>query len=159
MRWSFRIGRIAGIRIELHVTFLLFIAWIAIQRGVLTGSVTQALGSALLMLLVFGCVLLHELGHALTARRFGIVTRDIILLPIGGVARLERMPREPRQELIVALAGPAVNVAIAAVLFLWLRLSGGMPPFLDATSLSTGFLDRTFAARLLAVNLWLVLFN
>ncbi len=118
MRWSLNLGRLAGIRIQLHVTFLMFVAWIAISRGLLTGHLPQALAAVALLLLVFLCVLLHELGHALTARRFGIRTRDITLLPIGGVARLEHMPDQPSQELIVAIAGPLVNVAIAAVLAL-----------------------------------------
>ena len=116
MRWSFTIGRVAGIRIELHVTFLLFVGIIAVQNGLLNGRTADALTSVAMMLVAFGCVLLHELGHALTARRFGIRTLDIVLLPIGGVARLERMPSDPRQEILVALAGPAVNLAILLVL-------------------------------------------
>jgi Zn-dependent protease/predicted transcriptional regulator len=116
VRWSFHIGTIAGIRVELHVTFLLFVVWAALSQGLLTGDVVGALSGVVLLLSVFACVLLHELGHALMARRFGIRTRDIVLLPIGGVARLQRMPERPSQELLVALAGPAVNVVIAAAL-------------------------------------------
>jgi Zn-dependent protease/predicted transcriptional regulator len=118
VRWSFHIGTIAGIRVELHVTFLLFLVWAALSQGLLTGNVVAALSGVTLLLSVFGCVLLHELGHALAARRYGIRTRDIVLLPIGGVARLQRMPDRPSQEVVVALAGPAVNVVIAAVLAL-----------------------------------------
>ena len=118
MRWSFHIGTIAGIRVELHVTFLLFVLWAALSQGLLTGDVLGAITGVVLLLSVFGCVLLHELGHAMAARRYGIRTRDIVLLPIGGVARLERMPSRPSQEVVVALAGPAVNVVIAAVLAL-----------------------------------------
>ena len=91
MRWSFRIATLFGIRIELHVTFLLLVAWIALRQWQQGGSLAQTLAAAALLLLVFTCVLLHELGHALTAARFGIRTRDIVLLPIGGVARLERI--------------------------------------------------------------------
>ena len=117
MRWSFRIGTIAGIRVELHVTFLLFVLWAGLSQGLLTGDVLGALSGVTLLLSVFGCVLLHELGHAMAARRYGIRTRDIVLLPIGGVARLERMPSRPSQEVVVALAGPAVNLVIAAGLY------------------------------------------
>ena len=158
MKWSWRVGSIAGIALYLHATFLLLVAWVAIGEYQTAGEVVAAIGGVLFVLAVFGSVLLHELGHALAARRYGIATRDITLLPIGGVARLERMPREPRQELVVALAGPAVNVLIALMLFAWLAMTGRIPTWLDA-SFTVGFLDRDFAARLLAVNLWLVLFN
>src|SRR5262245_41342700 len=103
MRWSFKIGRIAGIRVELHVTFLIFVAWIALSSGISSHSWVEALSTVAAILLVFACVLLHELGHALAARRYGITTRDIVLLPIGGIARLARMPDKPSEELIVAL--------------------------------------------------------
>jgi len=116
VKWSFGIGRIAGIRIELHVTFVLFVVWLAASQGIAAGDAGRAVATAALLLLIFGCVLLHELGHALTARRYGIRTRSIILLPIGGVANLERMPENPRHEIVVAIAGPAVNVAIVAIL-------------------------------------------
>lgn len=158
MKWSWRVGSIAGIALYLHATFLLLLAWVAIDTYQTAGDVAPAVRGVLFVLAVFASVLLHELGHAFAARRYGILTRDITLLPIGGVARLERMPREPGQELVVALAGPAVNVVIAIVLYGWLALTGRVPTLPDA-SLSAGFLERTFAARLLAVNLWLVLFN
>lgn len=150
MRWSFRIGSIAGIRIDLHVTFVLFVGWIAVAQGLLMRSTERALSSALTMLLIFACVLLHELGHALAARRYGIRTRDIILLPIGGVARLERMPDKPAQEIVVALAGPFVNLVIAALAWVWL----GGPLVLSAPSLQGGMLES-----LLSVNLLMLGFN
>ncbi|NUM69016.1 site-2 protease family protein, partial [candidate division KSB1 bacterium] len=106
------------------------------------------------ILALFGCVLLHEFGHALTAKKYGIKTRDITLLPIGGVARLERMPDDPRQELWVALAGPAVNVVIAIALFLWLVVTNTFEPLGGLTVTSGSFLER-----LMIVNIWLVLFN
>lgn len=159
MKWSWRVGSITGIGLYIHATFLLLLAWVGIGEYQSSGSAGAALSGVLFVLAVFATVVLHELGHALAARRYGIKTRDITLLPIGGVARLERMPRDPRQELVVALAGPAVNVAIAAVLFLWLRFTGGMPAFVESASLGEGFLERTFVARLLAVNMWLVIFN
>ncbi len=159
MKWSWRLGTLAGIALYVHATFLLLLAWVALGEYQASRSASAALGGVVFVIAIFACVVLHELGHALTARRYGIRTRDITLLPIGGVARLERMPREPRQELLVALAGPAVNVVIAVLLFLWLGLTGGMPDFADSASLGSAFLERTFAARLLAVNVWLVLFN
>ena len=108
----------------------------------------------LFVLTLFGVIVLHELGHALTARRFGIRTRDITLLPIGGVARLERMPDDPRQELLVALAGPAVNVVIGAALFALLQLTSGLEP-LGALSVTRG----SFAERVMIVNVFLAAFN
>jgi Zn-dependent protease/CBS domain-containing protein len=151
MRWSIGIGSIAGIRVEIHVTFFLFVGWIAIREGLLTGHPERALSSIALILLVFGCVLLHELGHALTARRYGIRTRDIVLLPIGGVARLQRMPDQPAQEIVVALAGPAVNVVIAAAL--WVAL-GGLWGGEAIRPLGDGLLET-----LLTINLMMVGFN
>jgi stage IV sporulation protein FB len=121
MRWSIKLLRIAGIDVRLHLTFLLLLLWIGYGHYVAGGAAAAADG-VLFLLALFGCVLLHEFGHALAARLFGIPTPDITLLPIGGVARLQRMPDEPWQELVVALAGPAVNVAIAGVL-----LAAGTP--------------------------------
>ncbi|MBI3539280.1 MAG: site-2 protease family protein, partial [Candidatus Eisenbacteria bacterium] len=117
----------------------------------LTGHAERALGGVLLILLVFACVVLHELGHALTARRYGIRTRDIVLLPIGGVARLERMPDKPSQEIVVALAGPAVNLAIAAVL--WIALGRHVAP--DVAQPVAGDIIES----LLTINLMMLLFN
>ena len=105
---SWKLGRVAGIDVFLHPTFLL----VLLLPGVLAGGVE----TISLVLSVFGCVLLHEFGHALMARRFGIETADITLYPIGGVARLQRLPRAPGAELLIALAGPAVNFAIVAAL-------------------------------------------
>ena len=159
MKWSWRLGSIAGIALYVHATFVLLLAWVAFAEYQSSRSATESLNGVLFVLAVFATVVLHELGHAMAARRYGIRTRDITLLPIGGVARLDHMPREPRQELVVALAGPAVNVVIAAVLFAVLSTMGGIPAFLDDASLSDGFLQRGFLTRLLAVNVWLVLFN
>ena len=151
MRWSFPLGRIAGIPIRCHVTFFLLVAWIAVNAGLFTGQLRQALLAVALLLLVFACVVLHELGHALAARRYGIRTRDITLLPIGGLARLERMPEKPSQELVVALAGPAVNVVIATALGIAM---GGLPhPFLDGLNRSA------LPESLFALNVLMVLFN
>ncbi len=116
MKWSWKIGRLAGIEVRVHATFFLLVAWVAWGNYAAQGSAAAALAGVLFIALLFGIVVLHELGHALTARRYGVATRDITLLPIGGVARLERMPEEPRHELAVAVAGPAVNVVLAGVL-------------------------------------------
>ena len=159
MKWSWRIGSIAGIALHVHATFLILLAWIAIGEYRRSGSAASAINGLVFVLAVFGTVVLHELGHALAARRYGIKTRDITLLPIGGVARLERMPREPKQELIVALAGPAVNVVLAALFYLLLRATGGVPATVESGAVSAGILERAFLAQLLAVNIWLVLFN
>jgi len=163
MRWSWRIGRIAGIGIYMHATFLLLLVWVGLVEYRASGTVASVAPALVFILAVFGVVVLHELGHALTARRFGIATRDITLLPIGGVARLERMPREPRQELLIALAGPAVNVALAALLYVVLAATGGASPSADLTA-PPGAADgvaqaRGLLSRLLSVNLWLAGFN
>ena len=114
MRWSFHLARIAGIEVRIHFTFLLLLAGLWFYK--LAHGGLAALETVLYVCLVFFCVLLHEFGHALAARRYGIQTPDITLLPIGGVARLERMPEKPSEELVIAVAGPLVNVAIAILL-------------------------------------------
>jgi Zn-dependent protease/CBS domain-containing protein len=152
--WSLNLGRFAGIDVYVHATFLLLLAWIALVSWIETGSAAGVASGLLLVLLLFLCVVLHEYGHALTARRYGIGTRHITLLPIGGVAQLESMPRDPRQEIVVALAGPAVNVAIAAVLYL-LLLATGRPEASFALHFDASGVLRT----LLGANIMLVLFN
>jgi Zn-dependent protease len=154
MRWSWRLGKLAGIVIYMHVTFLLLLGWVALSHLLAGGGLADALGGIVFVLLLFTCVVAHEYGHALTARRYGIRTRDITLLPIGGVARLERMPRDPVQELWVALAGPAVNVAIAAGLLLVLQVLG-RPPAITEVQMVGGEL----LPKLMWVNVTLVAFN
>src|SRR5436305_13816766 len=117
MGWSLPIFRIAGIQLRIHVTFLLLIGWLAFGYYAEGGSAAAA-ARVVFILLLFVCVVLHEFGHAFAAKAFGINTPDITLLPIGGVARLERMPEKPMQELVIALAGPVVHVIIAGCLFL-----------------------------------------
>src|SRR5579884_1213662 len=118
MGWSLKIGSVAGTAVRIHVTFLLFLAWIF---GIyyISGGLQAASSGLIFLLLLFFCVLLHEFGHILVARRFGVATPDVILLPIGGVARLERIPEKPSQEFLIAIAGPLVNVAIAGLLVLF----------------------------------------
>lgn len=154
MKWSIKIGKFVGIDVYMHLTFLLLVGWVALvhwQRGQTVGA---AVVGVLFILAIFMCVVLHEFGHALMARRYGIATRDIILLPIGGVARLEKIPSQPMQELWVALAGPAVNVLIAAALFTWLQATASWEPVQRLTVTTGPFLER-----LMAVNLFMIAFN
>lgn len=153
LRWSYKVGRLAGIDVHVHLTFLLLLAWIGASRLFHGQGLVQAGLSVALMAMVFGIVVLHELGHALAARRFGVPTRDITLLPIGGVARLERMPEKPWQELAVAAAGPAVNLVLASVSGLGLYLVGGLQ-----TSPATLLLGE-FVVWLVMANLVLLAFN
>lgn len=158
MRWSFRILTVAGIGIYLHITFLLLVGFLA-SRFFQQGGGSYAVHGTALILSIFGCVLLHELGHALTARRFGVRTKDIILLPIGGVARLERIPTEPMQELLIAIAGPAVNVVIV------LLLGAAIYSLKIDLELSTEDIIKprvgldVYLVQLLDLNVILVLFN
>ena len=154
MKWSWKLGEVAGIGIFVHWTFLILIGWIVLQHIQTGADLGTAVAGVLLVFAVFTCVVLHELGHALTARRYGIRTRDITLLPIGGVARLERMPEDPGQELRVALAGPAVNVVIAGILLVVLILTAQLP-VLGALTVVGG----DFLAKLMWVNVVLVAFN
>src|ERR1700704_4276065 len=111
MSWSINIGRIAGTAVRIHVTFILFLGWIFFATYAAEGP-EAALANLVFLTLLFACVLAHEFGHIFTARAFGVATPDVTLLPIGGVARLERIPQEPREEFLIAIAGPAVNVVI-----------------------------------------------
>src|ERR1700751_4366524 len=146
MGWSIPILRVAGIQLRIHITFVLLIVWIAFAYYSQGGS-SAAVGGVLFILLLFTCVVLHEFGHALAGKAFGINTPDITLLPIGGVARLERIPEEPVQELIIAVAGPAVNLVIAGCFF----LTGGS--FVYPLTASTRFTDVV-----ITINVILLLF-
>ena len=153
MRWSYKVARIAGIDVKIHVTFLLVLAWFGLMYWRESG-VQGAVEGVGFTLLLFLCVLLHEFGHAFAARAYGIRTPDITLLPIGGVARLERMPDKPVQELVVAIAGPAVNVLIGLVLFAFLAAKVRMADFTDIDRAGGGLLES-----LLYMNVMLVMFN
>lgn len=154
MKWSLKLGKLLGIDVYLHFTFLLLLAFLGFVYWSANQNVEAALRGVAFIVALFGCVVLHELGHALMARRYGIQTRDITLLPIGGIARLEKMPEKPMQEFSVALAGPAVNVVIAVVLFVGLAVTGGFTP-VEEISMTGG----SFWQRLMVLNIFLTAFN
>ena len=154
MGWSLNIGSIAGTAVRIHITFLLFLVWI-FGASYAAGGSDAAWTGLLFLVLIFACVLAHEFGHIFTARAFGVATPDVTLLPIGGVARLERIPEKPMEEFLIAVAGPMVNVVIALVLIAigGANLQGGA---------ATAALDNTsipMVDKLAAVNLFLALFN
>lgn len=154
MKWSLKIGSYKGIGVYIHATFWLIVLWVGLSHWFRDRDLASTLEGVGFVLAIFGCVLLHEFGHALTAQKYNIKTRDITLLPIGGLARLERMPDEPIQELWVALAGPVVNVVIAAILYGLLNITEGIVP-LEKLTLTSG----PFWERLMIVNVFLVVFN
>ncbi len=154
MKWSFRILTLAGIDVQVHTTFFFLIVWIALSYWQVYGTFSAVVQGIAIILALFVCVVLHELGHALTARRFGIGTRSITLLPIGGVANIEGMPENPRQEILIALAGPAVSLGIALLLWAGLALTGRLDSAQEM-SVSGGSLLQ----QLMALNLLLAVFN
>lgn len=159
MKNSFRLLRVAGIDIKVHFTFFLILILGAFQWSSY-GAPGAAFG-VLLMMALFACVVLHELGHSLVAQRLGVEVREIVLLPIGGVAMLSRMPRRPLHELLIAVAGPLVNVAIAGALLAWIGSQSAMP--IDGSELvnlsKAAPSTDTLLRWLLAANISLVLFN
>jgi len=154
MKWSWKLTHLAGIDVYVHATFFILIAWIGLSYWLVGGSLAAVISGVGFILILFGCVVLHELGHALMAQRYGIRTRSITLFPIGGVASLERMPDDPKQEIAVALAGPAVNLVIALGLWLWLFVSNGLEP-VEQLDLTGG----SFLERLMVINIILAVFN
>lgn len=164
MQWSYRIFRVFGIDVRVHVTFLFIVAYFAYVWGVLRepGGVGGALYGVVLVVLLFGLVVIHELTHSRVAQSFGITVRDITLLPIGGMAAMEEMPKEPRQELLVALAGPLSNVVLAIVMAVAAPLAVGTAVFSDVGRFSDALLRPSFEGAylyLLAVNVTLAVFN
>lgn len=153
MKWSYRLLRVGDTEIRIHLTFLLLLLWIGIAYFQ-DGGMPAALEGVGFLAAVFACVVLHELGHATAARRYGIRTPRITLLPIGGIAELERLPEKPREEIVVALAGPLVNVVIAGFLILVLGAAVGVDSLAALEDPRVAF-----AVRLASVNIWLVLFN
>jgi Zn-dependent protease/predicted transcriptional regulator len=154
MKWSWRIGRLLGIDVYMHTTFLILLVWLGISYYLPRHRLPDVVNGLALIVALFAIVILHELGHALTARRFGIRTRDITLLPIGGVARLERMPEDPKQELLVALAGPAVNVVLAGLLVLMILLTGAA-----LTAPDSRLTGGNIFSNLMWINVVLATFN
>ncbi len=151
MRWSWKIARVGGIDIKIHATFWLLLVWVGASAFFTTPSVSAVLTSLAAVLALFVFVTLHELGHALTARYYGIPTQDIVLLPIGGVARMERLPNNPKEEFWITLAGPLVNLALALVFAVGLLLSGGLQSAAD--------LSRSIWLQGVWMNVFLGLFN
>lgn len=154
MRWSWKIARFAGINVYVHATFFLLILWVVILYWFAGHSIAAIAGGIEFILAIFACVVLHEFGHALTARRYGITTKDITLLPIGGVSRFEKMPDKPWQEFWISVAGPLVNLAIGAVIYLALFLTSGFEPVRGLSVTKGSFLER-----LLVANIALAVFN
>ncbi|NNC96087.1 MAG: site-2 protease family protein [Chitinophagales bacterium] len=164
LTWSLYLGKIAGIKLFVHWTFWILVVWIFIMHYQASNSVSDGLIGVLFIFALFLCVVLHELGHSLTARRFDIQTKNITLLPIGGMASLEMMPEKPRQELLVAAAGPLVNVVIAFILYVYLKSTGGMYTLSelaegDAAAVGITMSGSDFLFNLYVVNIALVLFN
>ncbi len=156
MKWSIPIGQFRGIKVYIHWTFILLLVWIAMSSYRVSHNTGQLLWSVGYILTLFACVVLHEFGHALTARRFGIKTKDITLFPMGGMARMEKMPESPKEEFLVAIAGPLVNVAIAGGLFLYMYLS----PTVYTMGFPAGAMTADkFIPALFAVNVIMAVFN
>ncbi|MET0758894.1 MAG: site-2 protease family protein [Flavobacterium sp.] len=156
MKGSFKIGNIAGINLFIHWTFSILIAYIVFSNYRAGQSTEQIIWSVIFILSIFVTVLMHEMGHALAAKRFNIVTKDITLLPIGGIARIESMPEKPKEELIIAIAGPAVNIAIAMITGLFITIPETK---VLNEQLSSGINASNFFLAFYFVNLWLALFN
>jgi Zn-dependent protease len=152
---SWKLGTAFGIGVYVHWTFLLLVGFVLLSNWDLGGP-QLAVYAVSVLLAVFGCVVLHELGHALMARRFGIPTRDITLYPMGGVARLARMSERPFEEFWIAIAGPAVNVVIAGLLFGLLALLGF--PLKSGAEVAT-YLKGNYLFTLAMINVGLVVFN
>lgn len=154
---SFTLLRVAGIPIRVHWTFALLLLWVGGSTVMRGGSAAEAMWSVLFVCAVFVCVTLHELGHATAAKAYGVRTRDILLLPIGGVASLEKLPERPLHEFVIAVAGPLVNVVIAAAILGALAWRVGLATVLGGESLELD--GEHFLVSLAVVNVWLVLFN
>lgn len=152
MKWSLYLGKVSGIKIFIHWTFLILLFWIIQVQLFEKHGLNEILLNIALLAAVFTCIVLHELGHALTAKRYNIRTRDIILLPIGGLARMESLPEKPKQELLIAVMGPVVNLVIGAILFIILYSLNEFP-----ASIEQG--QTNFLFQLFEINIVLAVFN
>jgi len=157
MKGSFKLGNIAGIGLFIHWTFSLLILFIVYVNYKAGQNATQILWSVLFVLCIFLTVLLHELGHALTAKKYNIKTKDITLLPIGGLARLERLPEKPSEELMVAFAGPLVNIALAFITSLFITIPNTSEELV--AQLANGVNSNNFFINFYLVNFVLAFFN
>jgi Zn-dependent protease/CBS domain-containing protein len=157
MKGSFKLGKVAGIGIFIHWTFSLLILFIIFMNYKSGQNTIQIIWSVVFILCIFITVLLHELGHALAAKNYNIKTKDITLLPIGGLARLERIPEKPLEELIVAFAGPLVNIALAFITAFFISIPDNTDKLM--TELSNGVNANNFFLNFFLVNFWLAIFN
>ena len=158
MKWSLKIGKVAGIPVSIHWTFIILLWWIFISYYKIDNNLQHAINGVLFILALFLCVILHEFGHALTAKRFKIITKSITLLPIGGLAQMEKLPEKPVQELWVAIAGPLVNIVIAILLGIYLYSTGSIPDVLDVEELQI-LTGNSFILNLFFANIVLAIFN
>jgi Zn-dependent protease/predicted transcriptional regulator len=156
MKGSFKLGNIAGIGIFIHWSFSLIIAYIIYSNYRAGHNTEEIMWSVIFILSIFITVFLHELGHALAAKKYNIKTKDITILPIGGLARLERIPEKPSEELVVAIAGPLVNIALAVITGLFITI----PNLKELTvQLTSGVNQSNFFLNFFIVNIWLAIFN
>tara|TARA_R110002051_G_scaffold307578_1_gene378688 strand:+ start:2933 stop:4021 length:1089 start_codon:yes stop_codon:yes gene_type:complete len=154
-KWSLYMGSYSDIKVFIHWTFWIIIGWVFMMHFEMGHGWAEGLAGGLFIIVLFGCVVLHEFGHALMAKKYGIPTRDITLYPIGGVASLDRMPEKPAQELAVALAGPAVNAVIAGILYIFLFSTDQLLPISKIDHMT----GENFGFNLMAANVILTVFN
>ena len=162
MNGALKIGKVKGIKIQIHWSFWIIVLWIMMSYYMQSHSINAAVSGGLFVLAIFACVLLHELGHALTALRFGVKTKSITLLPIGGLANLEKIPEKPKQEFIIAVAGPLVNIAITFILYFVMQALDMFPSQEDLKQMvqsNKAFTPQMFLFNLMAANMILALFN
>jgi len=160
MKANLSLGRVFGTEIKVHWTFFFLILWIIFNELKRGGNTESILFNIAVVLAVFLCVIIHEFGHALTAKRFGIITKKITLLPIGGMASMEKIPESPKQELLVTLAGPLTNVVIALLLYFTIPVKELMYlNFTETFEILSSFSIQNFLFYLFIVNIALVIFN